>query len=199
MSDPFIPVDICNRDQCDFSQKKNQLVCARRPAHLRMQTNFSNSKYFSKIAIIKSLTITNYSFIKSITTTRKNHSQINPSHIYTYIVIYTHIFEKTIKKIRPRSRTPPPAGVWSGRPRRRLLWPEGAPLPGLASPPLPGPGRAAPAGAWPCRAAARRAWLRLPPDLATPSGRPSGRASPPAGFSHARPPPARPGRTSRRN
>jgi len=91
---------------------------------------------------------------------------------------------KKNKKIRPRSRTPPPAGVWPGRPRRRLLWPEEAPLPGLALPPLPGPGRAAPAGAWPRRAAARRAWLRLPPDLATPSGRPSGRASPPAGFSH---------------
>ena len=65
---------------------------------------------------------------------------------------YIHIYLK--KKIRPRSRTPPPAGFWPGRPRRRLLWPEEAPLPGLALPPLPGPGRAAPAGAWPRRAAA---------------------------------------------
>jgi len=115
------------------------------------------------------------------------------------------------KKIRPRSRTPPPAGVWSGRPRRRLLWPEGAPrqdwprrrFQGPAEQPPPGPGNAEPPPAglgcasrqiWPCRAATRRAGPRLPPDLATPGRHPPGLAAPPAKASCSGAPPAEPGR-----
>ena len=128
--------------------KKNQLVCARRPAHLRMQTNFSNSKYFSKIAIIKSLTITNYSFIKSITTTRKNHSHINPSHIYTYIVIYTHIFEKknqaSVSHAAARQIWPRRAAARRAGPRLPPdLATPGRHPPGLAAPPA-GAGHARP-------------------------------------------------------
>ena len=173
-----------------------------------MHTNFSNSKYFSKIAIIKSLTITNYSFTKYITTTRKNHSKINPSHIYTYIVIYTHIFEK--KSGLGLARRRPPGSGQAARaavccgPKERPCqdWPRHR-CQGPAEQPPPGPGHAEPPPAglgcasrqiWPRRAAARRAGPRLPPDLATPGRHPPGLAAPPAGAGHARP-----GRTSRQS
>ena len=87
MCQNFLSRQIQNRDQCNFleTRKKSARLHTRRAAQLvyACRELLSISKHFSKIAIIKSNTITNKSFTKSITT--KKDSFTNKSQSYIHI------------------------------------------------------------------------------------------------------------------
>jgi len=94
--DSFVPDGMEPGQMCFFQIKKTQHVSARSPASAHA---YRKSNNFSKIAITKTITITNYSFTKLIITTlqspsihSQNQSQINTTHRH----FWEFFFKKTI-------------------------------------------------------------------------------------------------------